>query len=354
MNHNLPARPNLDHLRQQAKALLASLRAEEPTAIQEFAVHLPEAASLSNDEVTAKGYRLADAQSVIARKTGFASWPALARHVEQLRSLEGTWSFTFLEVDGNEIPVGALSNSRLLIDGDRFRMESPEGVYEGLFNIDVEANPHQIDIEFIEGPEAGNWSYGVFEFYRDELIFCIGLTGASRPLAFATSPGSGHALERLQRVSSDRPQAVEGGVAQPPGPEIPVVDESGFEVEMTPLLQRLEGEWTPVELVMDGKALPPMMLKMGSRNAEGNETKVVFGGQVMVHAKIRVDESVTPHSVDYFNLGGASKGQVTHGIMRWIEDDAQFCMAAAGDDRPSDFASGSGSRRTLSRWQKTV
>ena len=44
----------------------------------------------------------------------------------------------------------------MLIDGDRFRTESPEATYEGVFNIDVEADPHDIDIEFVEGPEAGN------------------------------------------------------------------------------------------------------------------------------------------------------------------------------------------------------
>ena len=43
----------------------------------------------------------------------------------------------------------------MMIDGDRFRMESPEATYEGIFTIDVEADPAQIDIEFVEGPEAG-------------------------------------------------------------------------------------------------------------------------------------------------------------------------------------------------------
>ena len=45
-------------------------------------------------------FRLADAQSVVARQTGFASWPALSRHVQHLRALEGEWQFTRIEVDG--------------------------------------------------------------------------------------------------------------------------------------------------------------------------------------------------------------------------------------------------------------
>ena len=57
----------------------------------------------------------------------------------------------------------------MFIDGDRFRSESPEAVYEGVFNINVEAEPHEIDIEFVAGPEAGNWNYGIFRVEGDEL-----------------------------------------------------------------------------------------------------------------------------------------------------------------------------------------
>src|SRR5262245_576648 len=111
----LPARPNLEHLRGQAKALLTTLKKRKKDA------------------------RLADAQLEVARRCGFASWPALTRHVEALRALEGEWRFTSLEIEGSPMPRGALSHSRILMDGDRFRSESPEATYDGVFTIDVEA-----------------------------------------------------------------------------------------------------------------------------------------------------------------------------------------------------------------------
>ena len=43
MDKKLPARPNLDHLRRQAKILLAQLNDGEPPAVQAFVEHLPEA-----------------------------------------------------------------------------------------------------------------------------------------------------------------------------------------------------------------------------------------------------------------------------------------------------------------------
>src|SRR4029453_3246822 len=168
--------------------------------------------------VRAAGFRLADAQSVIARKSGFASWPGLARHVEQLRALEGVWAAKSLETDGAPMPVPSLPSAQLLIDGDRFRMESPEATYEGVFNIDVDTSPSHIEIEFVEGPETGEWSYGIYTLDGDDLTMCVGLTGSPRPTRFATTKGSGHALERFRRVSSARPASVTGGKRTTPPP----------------------------------------------------------------------------------------------------------------------------------------
>lgn len=355
MAPKLPARPNLDHLRSQAKTLLADLRAGKASAARTFIEHLPAARGMTPQRVRRSELRLADAQSAIARKSGFANWPGLARHVEHLRQLEGEWKFVALDVDGAAMATAMFASSRMLIDGDRFRMESPEATYEGVFTIDVEADPPRIDIEFVEGPEADNWSYGLYTLDGDELTLCLELTGAQRPERFARSPGSGHALERLRRVSQARPVDVKGGTrvarAEKRDGLAEPVDESAFEFTMTPLLKRLQGEWTPVALVTDGKPLADNFLPYGCRTMAGNETKVVFGGQTMVHAKVRIDESTAPAAIDYLSIGRGGK-TITRGIFEWAGDQARFCMAAPGNPRPSDFSSEVGSGRTLSQWKR--
>src|SRR5262245_34557365 len=347
----LPARPNLEHLRSQAKNLLAELKTGEASAARAFIDHLPKAKRMTTAAVRRAAFRLADAQSVVARQNGFASWPALSRHVEQLRALEGEWRFGSQEVDGLVMSAKALSRSRLLIDGDRFRMESPEATYEGVLRIDVEVTPAQITTEFVEGPEAGKQTCGIFEVTGDRLMLCVGLVGSSRPTEFAAPRGSRHALQHLRRTSARRPENVTGGTPQPE----PVVsgereDPSAFDVAITPLMRRLGGEWIPVALVTDGKAMPDEWLKFGSRVTSGNEMKVVFGGQVMAHAKMRIDETVTPMAVDYLNLEGRQAGTVSWGIMEWVGDEIRIHMAKPGDSSPTDFtASGSG---TLSQWRR--
>src|SRR4051794_21570080 len=109
MARQLPARPNLEHLRTQAKALLTKLREGDPDSARTFIEYLPEAAGLSLVQVRERGFRLADAQAAIARKSGFAEWPGLARHVDRLRRMEGKWAYRSLEIDGQAMPATMLT-----------------------------------------------------------------------------------------------------------------------------------------------------------------------------------------------------------------------------------------------------
>jgi len=353
---NLPARPNLDHLRRQAKALLSALKARDPQAIATFQEHLPAAKSMTADQVLAAPFRLADAHSAIARKSGFDSWPHLARHVEQLRALEGQWEFKHLEIDGNLIPAAGLANSCLLIDGDRFRTESPGTIYEGIFNINVETDPHEIDIEFVEGPEAGNWNYGIYRLDGDQLQICLDMTGKPRPVEFRSAKRNGVAYEILTRTSHARPQDVNGGTASSPKPSVPnssspSADRSAFDFVDSPSLRKLQGEWSAVTIVRDGQELPKMMLRTGLRSATQNEIRITFGGQTMIHALVRLKEQTDPIEVDYYNLDAPIEGTTQHGLFKWIGEEACFCMAAPGQPRPADFTCPPGSGRTLSQWR---
>jgi uncharacterized protein (TIGR03067 family) len=352
MTRALSARPNLEHLRGQAKSLLARLKRGDEAAARDFIEHLPAARRLEPAAVRARGLRLADAQSVVARQAGFDRWSALVLHVEALRGLEGEWRFTSLEVDGRSMPPDMLAPSRVLFDGDRFRTESPEANYDGTFAIDVNAIPATIDIHFVEGPEAGNVALGIFERRQDTLTLCLGLVGAERPRRFAAAARSGHALERLRRVSGARPDRVTGGTAAPLAASATrPADASGFAAEMTPALASLEGEWLPTALVQDGAPMPAEWLAYGSRVSSGNQVTVVFGGQTMLHATMRIDATSTPMRIDYLHLSGRHKGAVSCGLLEWIGQEFRVLMPPPGDPRPAAFEEAP-KRGTLSRWRR--
>jgi ankyrin repeat protein len=81
MPRELPARPNLEQLKKQAKSLLHAAQARDGDALSRFAA-LPAFSGKSLDDIDAADLALHDAQSVIAREYGFPSWPALREEVE--------------------------------------------------------------------------------------------------------------------------------------------------------------------------------------------------------------------------------------------------------------------------------
>ncbi|MGH7506981.1 MAG: ankyrin repeat domain-containing protein [Longimicrobiales bacterium] len=86
-SHRLPPSPDLDHLRRQAKALMRACLAGDADAMRRVRAVLPDAPAR---------LRLADAQLVIAREYGFASWSRLKLHIETSRGV-GAAVAAFLE-----------------------------------------------------------------------------------------------------------------------------------------------------------------------------------------------------------------------------------------------------------------
>jgi hypothetical protein len=95
----LPARANLEHLKKQAKTLLADLRRHSPA------------------------WKLSDAQHAVADTYGFRSWASLKAHVEtlataapppRLRAIVGTWTAKTPNTD----QPGDLSFERAALDVD--------------------------------------------------------------------------------------------------------------------------------------------------------------------------------------------------------------------------------------------
>jgi hypothetical protein len=85
----LPASPDLSHLKKQAKHLLRDALAGELTALNRFVETLPMVRSMG---LTALGFRdlkLHDAQSVVAREYGFLSWTELKGYVEWKQTDKG-------------------------------------------------------------------------------------------------------------------------------------------------------------------------------------------------------------------------------------------------------------------------
>ena len=109
----LPARPSLEQLRKRAKELLRDIRASDPDALARLRAHLHRPSRQAGAEAIA----LADAQFVLAREHGFASWAKLKRHVQSVERPRDfdeanwggdTWPFLVAVYEGREDTVRAM------------------------------------------------------------------------------------------------------------------------------------------------------------------------------------------------------------------------------------------------------
>ena len=90
MIYKLPPRPNIRHLKSQAKRLIKQFRAGEKWAFEEFKEFHPTFRGKALLNISLSEMHLSDAQLVIARSYGFSGWEPMSRHVANVRGDEVT------------------------------------------------------------------------------------------------------------------------------------------------------------------------------------------------------------------------------------------------------------------------
>jgi Ankyrin repeats (3 copies) len=83
---HLPARPNFEFLKHQAKSLLKGLAAHDLAGAQRVREFHPRFTNTSDAEIFSAHFRLTDAQLIIAREAGFSSWVRLKHQVERTQN----------------------------------------------------------------------------------------------------------------------------------------------------------------------------------------------------------------------------------------------------------------------------
>jgi uncharacterized protein (TIGR03067 family) len=246
-----------------------------------------------------------------------------------LEVLQGTWNIVSMEMDGQKMSGGG---ARIVMRGNRFTGVAMGADYEGTVVVHQATAPKSFDLHFEQGPEKGNTNFGIYELDGDTWKICLATRGSERPAGFVAPPGTGIALETLQRqTAADVPVAAASGTpAGDPAPE-------------------LAGEWTPLSLVRDGQTLPKSVLNYGSRIATANQVTVKFGPQVVLKATYAVDRSPAPMTMDYV----LADGQTQHGIWALEGKRLTTCFGAPGAGRPREFTSAPGDGRTLTVWIPT-
>jgi uncharacterized protein (TIGR03067 family) len=114
----------------------------------------------------------------------------------------------------------------------------------------------------------------------------------------------------------------------------------------------LQGEWSMVSGSADGQPMPESMLKQMKRVCKGDELTVTMGEQTFFKAKVTIDPTAKPKTIDYDMTEGFSKGKKQLGIYELEGDTLKASFGAPGAERPTDFTSKAGEKRTLSVWKR--
>ncbi len=80
----LPARPNLEQYKKQAKDLLHDHGLGTSAALVRIAHNHPRLHKLPESDIRSARFILTDAQLVLAREHGFESWPKLTAHIRSI------------------------------------------------------------------------------------------------------------------------------------------------------------------------------------------------------------------------------------------------------------------------------
>lgn len=121
MSRHLPARPNLEFLKKEAKSLLEVLQQRDPAA------------------------QLADAQHALARDYGFASWPKLKVHVESMAVSAPALAPRSAEREGGHPFVG-----RWIANVARSKRHPANMFQRAIIEFVVDGNTVDIDDEFVD------------------------------------------------------------------------------------------------------------------------------------------------------------------------------------------------------------
>ncbi len=273
-----------------------------------------------------------------------------------MKTFQGSWTITALETEGNPMSSAVFGESKIIVTGDRFTTVSMGAAYNGTLRVDDAATPKTVDLLFTDGPHAGLTSPGIYKMRGDRWTICLGFAGMSRPTAFKTTPGSGHALETLTRDKPEAksqmgPAATRAANDRPMAPENPPTPANAAPLAYPEEVARLGGEWSAVSIVNAGQPLAAQYLAMAKRVATGSEITVTVADQVQLHVTFTVDPTTTPRSMDYTPFGASAKAKKMLGIYALEGDLLTTLFMPAGQPRPITFASTLGDGR-LSVWKR--
>ncbi|HJZ93980.1 MAG TPA: TIGR03067 domain-containing protein [Gemmataceae bacterium] len=123
---------------------------------------------------------------------------------DDLKKLQGDWTFTAWETGGRALAKEALETAKWTVKGDKYTFEMGGVEEEGTIKFDSAKKPATIDLAITSGNDAGKNQVGIVRIDGDTVTFCFARPGAEdRPTEFKTTADDNHILVTVKRVKKD-------------------------------------------------------------------------------------------------------------------------------------------------------
>ncbi len=102
---------------------------------------------------------------------------------------DGTWLGSEAELGGKKLPKKVVANLKLTLKEGEYEVvaESPD---KGTVTYNKTADPKEMDIKGVDGPNKGKTFLAIYKLKDDKLTICYDLSGESRPTEFKTQPNT--------------------------------------------------------------------------------------------------------------------------------------------------------------------
>lgn len=115
--------------------------------------------------------------------------------------LQGTWNLVSCRLDGRPVPPTRIEDVRMTVRGYRWsRTRGRTVLLEGIYRLDPQWTPPEIDLTMGGGLDVGRVLQGVYALEGDRWTLCVPHLGRERPTKITAGPGTDvEVWERFKR-----------------------------------------------------------------------------------------------------------------------------------------------------------
>lgn len=109
---------------------------------------------------------------------------------DELKKLDGTWTATEGEANGQALPEDEVKKLKLKIKDGQYEVKVNDQTDKGNLKVNPKKKPKEVDAESIEGTNQGKTIKGIYEVDGDTLKACYQVGEGERPTEFKAPAGS--------------------------------------------------------------------------------------------------------------------------------------------------------------------